>query len=96
MTANTQITVETYSGAKIQTFHQFEHLFRGFISVSAITVNQQSNFLQIHLPGAALRNFQTLPEATRNDLEQSLTALGDGDHFANQDLQRSIFVKQNY
>ena len=85
MTANAQITLEDCSGANIQSFLQFEHLFRGFISVSAITVNQQSNFLQIHLPDAALRNFQTLPEVTRIDLEQSHTALGD--HFANQDLQ---------
>ena len=85
MVANAQITVKPYSGAETRSFRQFEHLFRGFIGVAAIPANQQSNFLQLHLRYAALRYFQTLPEATRNDLELSLTALRD--HFANQDLR---------
>ena len=91
MAANAQITVEPYSGAESQSFRQFEHLFRGFIGVAAITNNQQSNFLQLHLRDAALRYFQTLPEATRNDLELSLTAVRE--HFANQDLQEVHVLK---
>ena len=91
MAANAQITVEPYSGAKNQSFRQFEHLFRGFIGVAAIPNNQQSNFLQLHLRDAALRYFQTLPEATRNDFELSLTALRD--HFANQDRQEIHVLK---
>ena len=91
MAANAQITVEPYSGAENQSFRLFEHLLRGFISVTAIPANQQSNFLQLHLRDAALRYFQTLLEATRNDLELSLTALRD--HFANQDLQEVYVLK---
>ena len=91
MAANAQITVEPYSGAENQSFRQFEHLFRGFIGVAAIPNNQQSNIPQLHLQHAALRYFQTLPEATRNDLELSLTALSD--HFANQDLQEVHVLK---
>ena len=88
MAANAQITVEPYSGAENQSFRQFEHLFPG---VAAIPNNQQSNVLQLHLRDAALRYFQTLPEATRNDLKLSLTALRD--HFANQDLQEVHVLK---
>ena len=91
MAANAQIKVEPYSGAENQIFRQFEHLFRGFIGVAAIPANQQSNFLQLHLRDAALRYFQTLLEATRNDLELSLTALRD--HYANQDLQEVHVLK---
>ena len=89
MAANAQITVEPYSGA--ESFYQFEHLFRGFIGVAAIPNNQPSNFLQLHLRDAALQYFQTLPEATRNDLDLSLTALRD--HFADQDLQEIHVLK---
>ena len=41
MAANTQLTVEPYSGAENQSFRQFELLFRGFIGIAAIPVNQQ-------------------------------------------------------
>ena len=91
MAANAQIAVEPYSGAENQSFRQFEHLFRGFIGVAAFPNNQQSNILQLHLQHAALRYFQTLPEAARSDLELSLTALRD--HFANQDLQEVHVLK---
>ena len=40
MAANAQITVEPYSGARHQSFRQFEHLFRGLIGVAAIPANQ--------------------------------------------------------
>ena len=85
MAANAQITVEPYSGTEKESFRQFEQLFRGFIGVAAIPNAQQANFLQLHLRGDALRYFQTLPEATRQDVELSLTALRD--HFCNTQLQ---------
>ena len=91
MAANVQITVEPYSGAENQSFREVEHLFPGFIGVAAIPNNKQSNVLQLHLRDAALRYFQTLPEATRNYLKLSLTALRD--HFANQDLQEVHVLK---
>ena len=48
------------------------------------TPNKQI-FLQLHLRDAALRFFQTLPDATRADLDLSLTALRD--RFCNPHLQ---------
>ena len=44
-----------------------------------------ANFLQLHLRDAALRIFQTLSDATRADLDLSLTALRD--RFCNPHLQ---------
>ena len=85
MAANAQITVEPYIGTEKESFRQFEQPFRGFIGVAAIPNAQQTNFLQLHLRGDALRYFQTLPEATRQDVELSLTALRD--HFCNTQLQ---------
>ena len=48
------------------------------------TLNKQ-NFLQLHLRDAALRFFQTLPDATRSDLDLFLTTLRD--RFYNPHLQ---------
>ena len=85
MAANAQISVEPYSGAESEDFREFEELFRSFIGVAAIPAGQQANFLQLHLKGAALRFFQTLDDATRADINLSLTALAD--HFVNTQLQ---------
>ena len=85
MAARAQITVEPYSGEESENFRQFEQLFRGFVGVAAIPNNQRANFIQLHLRGPALRIFQTLSEATRNDMDPSLTALRN--HFCNVQLQ---------
>ena len=85
MAAQAQITVEPYSGEESENFRQFEQLFRGFVGVAAIPNNQRANFLQLHLRGPALRFFQTLPEATRNDVDLSFIALRN--HFCNVQLQ---------
>ena len=90
MAANAQITVEPYSGAEKESFRQFEQLFRGFIGVAGIAPNQQANFLQLHRD-AALQFFQTLPAATRADVNLSLTALRD--QFCHQDLQEVHVLK---
>ena len=53
--------------------------------------NQQANFLKLHLRDAVLRLFQTLPLATRQNLELSITALHD--RFCNPPLQELHFLK---
>ena len=87
MTANAQITVDPIAEPKVKMAANSStfSFFRGFIDVAAIIVNQQLNLLHLQLRDAALRCFKTLPDATRNDLELSLTALRD--HFANQHFQ---------
>ena len=67
------------------------HLVRSIIGVAAVAGAQQANFLQLHLRDAALRYFQTLPEATRNDLALSLTALRN--HFCNPQFQELHVIK---
>ena len=61
------------------------------MAVAALPANQQANFLQLHLRDAALRFFQTLPLATRQNLELSITALRD--RFCNPQLQELHVLK---
>ena len=56
------------------------------MAVGAIPNAQQSNFLLLHHRDAALGFFQTLPLATRQNLELSITALRD--RFCNPHLQK--------
>ena len=83
--AQPQITLKPYGGLDKESFREFERLLRSIIGVAGIAGAQQANFLQFHLKDAALRYFQTLPEATRNNLELSLPALRN--HFCNPHLQ---------
>ena len=61
------------------------------MALAALPANQQANFLQLHLRDAALRFFQTLPLATRQNLELSITALRDW--FCNPQLQELHVLK---
>ena len=83
--AQAQIQLKPYSGLEKESFREFEHLLRSYLAVAGIVNAQQANFLQLHLRDAALRFFQTLPDATRADLDLSLTALRD--RFCNPHLQ---------
>ena len=83
--AHAQITVEPYGGSEKENFRQFEQLFRGCIGVAGIAAGQQGNFLQLHLRNDAFRYYQTLPDATRLNVNQSLDALRA--HFCNPGLQ---------
>ena len=80
-----QIQLKPYSGLEKESFREFERLLRSYLAVAGIANAQQANFLQLHLRDAALRFFQTLPDATRADLDLSLTALRD--RFCNPHLQ---------
>ena len=83
--AQAQIQLKPYSGLEKESFREFEHLLRSYLAVAGIANAQQANFLQLHLRDAALRFFQTLPDATRGDFDLSLTALRD--RFCNPQLQ---------
>ena len=78
-------TTETLLRAREKSFCDFEHLLRSYLEVAGIANAQQANFLQLHLRDALLQFFQTLPDATRADLDLSLTALRD--RFCNPHLQ---------
>ena len=66
-------------------------MLRSILAVAAVPANQQTNFLQLHLRDAALRYFQTLPLATRQDLELSIAALRN--HFCKPRLQELHVLK---
>ena len=79
-----QLTLNPFSGSEKENFREFELLLRSILAVAALPANQQANFLQLHLRDAALRFFQTLPVATRQNLEFSITTLRD--RFCNPQL----------
>ena len=89
--AHAQISVNPYGGTDTEDFSQFEQLFNGFIGVAGVLPAQQANFLQLHLRDNALRFYQTLPDATRANVVDSLTALRD--HFSNPQLQEVHVLK---
>ena len=89
--AQPQLTLTPYSGTEKENFREFEHLLQSILAVAAIPLNQQANSLQLHLRDDALRYFQTLPLATRNDLAVSLEALRN--HFCNPQLQELHVLK---
>ena len=89
--AQPQLTLNPFSGSEKESFREFELLLQSILAVAALRVNQQANFLQLHLRDAALRFFQTLPLATRQNLELSITALRD--RFCNPRLQELHVLK---
>ena len=89
--AQPQLTLNPFSGSEKDNFREFELLLRSILAVASLPVNQQANFLQLHLRDAALRFFQTMPMATRQSLQLSITALQD--RFCNPQLQEIHVVK---
>ena len=89
--AQPQLTLTPYSGTEQEQFREFEHLLRSILAVAVVPANQQANILHLHLRDAALRYFQTLPLATRQDLELSIAALRN--HFCNPQLQELHVLK---
>ena len=93
--AQAQIQLKPYSGLEKERFREIEHLLRSYLAVAGIANAQQANFLQLHLEDAALHFFQTLPDATRADLDLSLTALRD--RFCNPHLQElHVLTLENF
>ena len=89
--ARPQLTLNPFSGSEKENFREFELLLRSILAVAALPANQQANFLQLHLRDAALRFFQTLTPATRQNFERSITALRD--RFCNPQLQELHVLK---
>ena len=89
--AQPQLTLNPFSGSEKANFREFELLLRSILAVAALPANQQAKFLQLHLRDAALRFFQTLPLATRRNLELSITFLRD--RFCNPQLQELHVLK---
>ena len=89
--AQLQLTFNPFFGSEKENYREFELLLRSILAVAALPANQQANFLQYYLREAALRFFQTLPLATRQNLELSITALRD--RFCNPHLQELHVLK---
>ena len=89
--AQPNISIKSYGGSEKESFREFERLLRSIIAVTAIDAAQHANFLQLSLKDAALRFFQLLPEATRNNFENSLTA--QRNHFCNPQLTELRVIK---
>ena len=89
--AQPNIALKHYGGTEKESFREFERLLRSILAVGGVDPGQHANFLQLHLKDAALRFFQLLPEETRANFENSLTALRD--HFCNPQLREIHLIK---
>ena len=89
--AQPPLTFNPFSGSEKENFPEFELLLRSILAAAELPANQQANFLQLHLLDAASRFFQTLPSATRQNLELSITALRD--QFCSPHLQELHVLK---
>ena len=85
-----QPQLKPFSGSEKENFREFELLLRSNLAAA----NQQAHFLQLQLRDAGSRFFQTLPLATRQNLELSVTALRD--RFFNPQLQELHVLKLEF
>ena len=69
------ITLNPFRGKADENWPDYESLLRSLINVGNIAAANQPQFLQLHLLDQALQFFRTLPQATRNNFELSITAL---------------------
>ena len=92
--AQPQLTPNMFSSSEKENFGEFELLLRSILTVAALPVNQPAIFLQSHLREAALRFFQTLPLATRQNWQLSITVLRD--RFRNPQLRElHVLILEN-
>ena len=89
--AQPQLTLNPFSGLEKENFREFELLLRSILAVAVLPANRQAILLQLHLRDAALQFFQTLPLATRQNLQLTIAALGD--RFCNPQLQELHVLK---
>ena len=89
--AHAQVFITPYAGTDKEAFGGFELQLRGAIGVTGISAAQQPNFLRLHLRDIALHYYTTLPEATKNNLDNSLTELKR--HFETNDLTELSLLK---
>ena len=69
-----------------ETWPDFESLLRSLVNVGNIAAANQPQFIQLHLLDQALQFFRTLPQATRDNFELSITALRN--HHCNPNLSK--------
>ena len=91
------LKIHTFTGISNENFDEFESLLRAGIAVGAIAEAQQPAFLKLNLSGGALRFYSGLADATRNDLDDALTALRDRyNQTANQEFHRIKFHERKF
>ena len=79
------ITLNPFRGKADENWPNFESLVRRLINVGNFAAANQPQFLQLHLPDQALQFFRTLPQATRDNFDLSITALRN--HYCNPNLR---------
>ena len=79
------ITLNPFRGKPDENWPDFESLLRSLINVGNIAEANQTQILQLHLLDQALQFFRTLPQATRDNFELSITALRN--HYCNPNLR---------
>ena len=79
------ITLNPFRGKSDENWPDFETLLRSLINVGNIAAGNQPQFLQLHLLDQALQFFRTLPQATRDNFELSITALRN--YYCNPNLR---------
>ena len=80
-----QITLKPFRGKPDEIWPDFESLLRSLINVGNNAAANQPQFLQLHLLDQALRFFRTLPQATRDSFDLSITA--HRNHYCNPNLR---------
>ena len=83
--AAAHITLNTFGGKSDKNWPDFETLLRSLINVGNFAARNQPRFLQLHLLDQALQFFRTLPQATRDNFDLSITALRN--HYCNPNLR---------
>ena len=85
------VALTKFSGLTSECWTDFESLFRSMITVANVGNDRQCAFLQIHLTGSALQFYQTLPQATKENLDLSLAALRN--HYHNPNLREVHLIE---
>ena len=83
--AQSLVTIQKFGGTSSENWTDFESLFRSLVEVANIDAAQRVGYLKLQLKDSALQFFHTLDNATRGDLELTLTALKN--HFCNPNLK---------
>ena len=79
------ITLNPFRGKSDENWPDYETLLRSLINVGNNAAGNQPQFLQLHLLDHALKFSRTLPQATRDDFDFSITALRN--HYCNPNLR---------
>ena len=73
--AQSLVTIQKFGGTSSENWTDSESLFRSLVEVANIDAAQRVGYLKLQLKDSALQFFHTMDNATRGDLELTLTAL---------------------